>query len=76
MTLKKSKQKFKHHLVGANTEYTVKTRSESFPTFSFVWCPYLTMVVCGHFNNTDLLNQGQTWERICSYKSKITLQNV
>jgi len=41
---------------GCNMEYTVKTCSESFPTFSFVWCPYLTMVVYGCFNNTDLFN--------------------
>jgi len=44
---------------GCNTECTIKPNSEGFPTFSFVWCPYRTMVVCGCFNNTDLSNQGQ-----------------
>jgi len=39
-----------------NTKHTVKLHSESFPTFSFVWCPYLNMVVYGRFNNTDLSN--------------------
>jgi hypothetical protein len=39
-----------------NTKGTTKPSSESFPTFSFVRCPYLTMVVYGRFNNTDLSN--------------------
>ena len=37
-----------------NTKHTAKPYSENFPTFSFVWCPYLTTAVYGHFNNTDL----------------------
>jgi hypothetical protein len=39
-----------------NTKFTVKPSSECFPTFSFVWCPYLTIINYGHFNNTDLSN--------------------
>ena len=39
-----------------NATYTVKPYSDGFPTFSFVWCHYLTVVVYGHFTNTDLSN--------------------
>jgi len=39
-----------------NTKHTAKPCSESFPTFFFLRCPCLTMVVYGHFSNTDLSN--------------------
>ena len=39
-----------------NTRYTVKPIFRKFPHTSFVWCPYLTMVVYAHFNNKDLSN--------------------
>ena len=68
---KEIKMKIQEPYSECNTKYTAKPCSESVPTFSFVRCPCLTMVVYGHFNNTDLSKLGSdTGSNILNTKVK------